>query len=92
MARTKMPVRILAHHAGVSMGFYGTSHHAVEDFAITRSMAHMTVVSAADGNAVSGLLRATIDILGPVYIRIGRGVENTVYDRYYDRNLREGST
>jgi transketolase len=55
-------------------------------------MAHMTVVSAADGNAVRGLLRATIDILGPVYIRIGRGVENTVYDRYYDRNLREGST
>jgi transketolase len=79
MAYPKMPVRILAHHAGVSMGFYGTSHHAVEDFAITRSMAHMTVVSAADGNAVRGLLRATIDIPGPVYIRIGRGAEKTVY-------------
>lgn len=79
MAYTKMPVRVLAHHAGISMGFYGTSHHAVEDLAITRAMAHMTVVSAADGNAVRGLLRATVDVPGPVYIRIGRGAEKQVY-------------
>jgi len=80
MAYTRMPVRIMAHHAGISMGFYGTSHHAVEDFAITRAMAGMTVVSAADGNAIRGLLRATIDLPGPVYIRIGRGAEKTVYE------------
>lgn len=80
MAYTKMPVRILAHHAGISMGFYGTSHHAVEDLAITRAMANMTVVSAADGNAVRGLLRATVDVPGPVYIRIGRGAEKPVYE------------
>ncbi|MBV1688902.1 transketolase family protein [Novosphingobium sp. G106] len=79
MAYTKLPVRILAHHAGVSMGFYGTSHHAVEDLAIMRAMANMTVVSAADGNATRGLLRATADIPGPVYIRIGRGAEKPVY-------------
>lgn len=80
MAYTRMPVRILAHHAGISMGFYGTSHHAVEDLAITRAMAHMTVVCAADGNAIRGLLRATVDIAGPVYLRIGRGAEKTVYE------------
>lgn len=79
MAYTRMPVRVLAHHAGISMGFYGTSHHAVEDLAITRAIAHMTVVSAADGNAVRGLLRATVDVPGPVYIRIGRGAEKPVY-------------
>jgi transketolase len=80
MAYTGMPVRILAHHAGISMGFYGTSHHAVEDLAITRAMAGITVVSAADGNAVRGMLRSTIDLPGPVYIRIGRGAEKTVYE------------
>ena len=80
MAYTKMKVRILAHHAGISMGFYGTSHHAVEDIAITRAMGNMTVVSAADGNAIRGLIRATIDVDGPVYIRIGRGAEKPVYD------------
>ena len=80
MAYTAMPVRILAHHAGISMGFYGTSHHAVEDLAVVRAMAGMTLVSAADGNAIRGLLRATIDQAGPVYIRIGRGAEKPVYD------------
>ena len=26
-----MPVRILGHHSGMSLGFYGTSHHSLED-------------------------------------------------------------
>lgn len=80
LAYTGMKVRILAHHAGISMGFYGTSHHAVEDIAVTRAMGNMTVVSAADGNAICGLIRQTMDVDGPVYIRIGRGAEKTVYD------------
>jgi transketolase len=80
LAYTKMKVRVIAHHAGISMGFYGTSHHAVEDIAVTRAMGNMTVVSAADGNAIRGLLRATVDVDGPVYIRIGRGAEKPVYD------------
>ena len=79
LAYPRMPVRILAHHAGISMGFYGTSHHAVEDIAITRSMANMTVASPCDAAAVRGVLRATVDVDGPVYIRLGRGVEPVVY-------------
>ena len=31
LAYPGLPVRILAHHAGISLGFYGTSHHATED-------------------------------------------------------------
>ncbi|MDO7842168.1 transketolase family protein [Sphingomonas immobilis] len=84
LAYTKMKVRILAHHAGISMGFYGTSHHAVEDIAVTRAMGNMTVVSAADGNAIRGLIRTTIDLDGPVYIRIGRGAEKQVYAQIPD--------
>ena len=80
LAYPRMKVRVIAHHAGISMGFYGTSHHAVEDIAITRSMGNMTVVSACDGAAVRGLIRATVDIDGPVYLRIGRGAEKPVYD------------
>jgi len=80
VAYTKMKVRVLSHHAGIATGFYGTSHHAVEDIAVTRAMGNMTVVSAADGNAIRGLIRATVDVDGPVYIRIGRGAEKPIYD------------
>ncbi|MCK9541539.1 MAG: hypothetical protein M0R03_05845, partial [Novosphingobium sp.] len=80
LAYTGMKVRVIAHHAGIAMGFYGTSHHAVEDIAVTRAMGNMTVVSAADGNAIRGLIRTTVDVDGPVYIRVGRGAEKPVYD------------
>jgi transketolase len=79
LAYPAMQVRVLAHHAGIAMGFYGTSHHAVEDLAITRAIAGMTVCSAADAAATRAILRATIDLDGPVYIRLGRGRERPVY-------------
>jgi len=79
MAYPAMPVRVLAHHAGISFGFYGTSHHATEDIAITRAMAGMTVVAPCDSNATRALLRATVDTPGPVYFRLGRGRERDVY-------------
>lgn len=80
LAYPGLPVRVLAHHAGISMGFYGTSHHAVEDLAVTRAIGNLTVVSAADGLAIRSLIRQTVDVDGPVYIRIGRGAEKPVYD------------
>jgi transketolase len=84
LAYTGMKVRILAHHAGISMGFYGTSHHAVEDVALTRAIANLTVVSPCDGLAIRGMLRATLDVAGPVYMRIGRGAEKDVYHHVPD--------
>lgn len=80
LAYPAMMVRILAHHAGIAMGFYGTSHHAIEDIAITRSMSGMTVAAAADAASTRAILRATVDTDGPVYIRLGRGREKAVYD------------
>ena len=80
LAYTKMKVRVIAHHAGIAMGFYGTSHHAVEDIAVTRAIGNMTVVSPCDGAAVRGVIRSTLDVDGPVYIRIGRGAEKVVYE------------
>jgi transketolase len=79
MAYPEMPVRILAHHSGISFGFYGTSHHATEDIAITRSMAGMTVMAPCDSRAIRAALRATVDHPGPIYFRLGRGREFDVY-------------
>jgi transketolase len=80
LAYPEMPVRVLAHHAGIAMGFYGTSHHAVEDIAILRSMAQMTVVAPCDAASTRALLRDTVDHPGPVYFRLGRGREKPVYE------------
>ena len=80
MAYTQLPVRVFAHHAGISMGFYGTSHHAVEDIAIVRAIAGMTMLAPCDAASTRACIRATLDISGPVYVRAGRGSERDVHD------------
>ncbi len=79
LAYPRRKVRVLAHHAGIAMGFYGTSHHATEDIALTRAIAGLTVVSPCDANSTRALLRATVDTDGPVYVRLGRGSEREVH-------------
>ena len=76
----RLPVRILAHHAGIAMGFYGSSHHATEDLAILRSFAEMTVFGTVDPYLAEAALRASVHYPGPIYFRLGRGREKPVYD------------
>ena len=79
LAYPGLPVRILAHHAGIAIGFYGTSHHATEDLGLMRSIANMTVVCPCDATATEAALRQTADLPGPVYFRLGRGRDEDVY-------------
>lgn len=74
-----MPVRILGHHSGMSLGFYGTSHHSLEDLGIMRTIAGLTVVCAADANQLRAILRASLGHPLPMYIRLGRGRDPQVY-------------
>ncbi|MCW2994714.1 MAG: transketolase [Conexibacter sp.] len=75
-----LPVRLIGHHAGIALGFYGTSHHATEDLAIMRSIPGLSVVAPADAAELAAALRATVDHPGPIYFRLGRGREPRVYE------------
>ncbi|WP_448955508.1 transketolase family protein [Labrys neptuniae] len=80
VAYCRQPVRLIGHHTGISLGFYGTSHHATEDIAIMRSIANLAVVSTADGPAFAAALKATVDYPLPIYFRIARGHDPVVYE------------
>lgn len=80
VAYSALPVRLIGHHAGIALGFYGTSHHATEDLAIMRSISGLTVVAPADGPQLAAAIRASVDHPQPIYFRIGRGQEPIVYD------------
>ncbi len=75
-----VPVKILASHAGTSFGQAGSTHHAIIDLAVARSLPHMTVMCPADGAEAYKLVKASYDIPGPVYIRINRGFDAVVYE------------
>ncbi|OMH37969.1 transketolase family protein [Motiliproteus sp. MSK22-1] len=74
------PVRLIGHHSGISMGFYGTSHHATEDLAIMRSIPDLTVINPADSASLAAAIRASVDHPHPIYFRMSRGQEPEVYE------------
>jgi transketolase len=76
---TRLPVRFVARLSGLAMGFFGTTHHAVEDIAIARSITNLTVVAPSDERSAVALLRSTVDLPGPVFFRVSEGAAGDVY-------------
>jgi transketolase len=79
IAYANLPVRICVTHSGISLGQAGPSHHSIEDVSVMRAIASMVVVAPADGVATAMALEAIKDHPGPVYMRLSRAVEATVY-------------
>jgi len=77
----RLNCKIIATHGGTSFGPAGTTHHATEDLAITRSMANLVLIVPADGRETANAVKACVHWDGPVYIRIGRGFEPLVYEK-----------
>jgi transketolase len=75
----RLPVRLIGHHSGIALGFYGTSHHATEDMGILRTMANMTIVAPADPAALRAAVHASASHPGPMYLRLSRGRDSPVY-------------
>lgn len=74
-----LPVRVCVTHSGISLGPAGPSHHSIEDISILRSIANMTVIAPADGISTAMAIQAIKDYDRPVYMRLSRAVEPTVY-------------
>jgi len=57
--------------SGISLGVSGGTHHAIEDIATMRSFAGMTVIVPADVDEAYKATVYSLQIDGPVYIRLG---------------------
>src|SRR3954454_22773705 len=75
IAYANQRVVIGAAASGISLGVAGGPHHALEDLALMRSFPHMTVIVPADVDEAYQATLATLDIDGPVYMRLGGRVE-----------------
>jgi transketolase len=71
VAYANQRVVIGAAASGISLGVAGGTHHALEDLALMRSLPNMTVIVPADVNEAYRATLATLDIDGPVYLRLG---------------------
>ena len=65
-------VKIGATHAGITVGEDGATHQCNEDLALMRTIPGMTIINPADATEAYAAVEATINYVGPVYLRFGR--------------------
>jgi transketolase len=68
----KANVKIVGSGAGLAYATLGSSHEAIEDMAVMRSIPNMAVLAPADAEDIKLALRLSVDHKGPVYIRMAR--------------------
>lgn len=76
-------VKIVASHAGVTVGEDGGSHQSLEDVAVMRVIPHMTVIVPADAMETSQVIEAVAEHRGPCYVRVGRTKVPVLYGPEY---------
>lgn len=69
----RLPVRVVGIGGGYAYGHAGPTHYALEDLAIARTQPGMTILAPADPAQARSVVRATMDLPGPAYLRIGKG-------------------
>lgn len=91
IAYTRLNVKIVVTHAGITTGEDGASHQANEDIAIMRALPNMTVIVPADAIETEKAVRATAKFYGPVYLRLSRPKTPLVYQSSdYDFQIGKG--
>lgn len=71
-------VKIVATHAGITVGPDGASHQALEDIALMRVLPDMNIIVPCDGPQTAEAIRAAAAKPGPFYIRLGRSKVPTI--------------
>ncbi len=69
---SRLNVKLVATHCGITVGEDGASHQALEDIALMRVLPAMTVIAPADGFETWQAINAAVEYEGPVYVRLGR--------------------
>ena len=70
-------VKVVGSSSGVGQSHLGSTHQAVEDIALMRTIPHMVILNPGDPFEVEMCLRKAVEHKGPVYIRMPRqGLEN----------------
>ena len=85
-----LDVVLLGAGAGMSYGILSSTHFALIDVAITRTLPNFSIFSPADEQEAILGTRSFKDHKGPGYIRIGQRVEPVVYSEPYDFKFGQG--
>ncbi|MBU0548662.1 MAG: transketolase family protein [Candidatus Omnitrophica bacterium] len=74
-------VKIVATHAGITVGPDGASHQAIEDIALMRVLANMNIIVPCDAPQTADAIIVALNTPGPFYIRLGRSKVPTIENK-----------
>ncbi|CDJ98979.1 Transketolase C-terminal section [Microbacterium sp. C448] len=84
-----LPVKIIGTHGGL-VGNGGSTHYAVEDLTLMGALTNMTVTSIGDPLMVGEVLRQSMTMTGPLYIRLAVGKKDKVLYEPGTQDIRIG--
>jgi len=92
LSQPRLNVKIVATHGGITVGEDGSSHHAIEDLALSCALPGFTVVVPADAIEAAEAVRMAANTYGPFYIRLSRPKTPLVYPEDYHLTLGKAVT
>ncbi len=85
-----VPVRLIGNGGGLVYAPLGSTHLALEDISLMRSLPNMTIVCPADAEEMARLMMQTTEYPGPVYIRLAKGYDPVVSKEEYRLKIGSG--
>lgn len=83
LSQTRLDVKVVATHAGITVGEDGASHQAIEDLALYCALPGFTVVVPSDAIEAAGAVKVAAATYGPFYVRLSRPATPLVHDEGY---------
>ena len=74
----KLPVKLIGNGGGLVYAPLGPTHQAIEDISILRTLPNMSIIAPCDAIEMEKLIRDTVSLKGPLYVRIARGGEEII--------------
>ena len=86
-----LPVKIVGVGAGLTYGAAGPTHHAIEDIAVMNCLPNMTIFCPGDTLETAAAVKASMDLSGPCYLRLGKSGEPPVHSGFnFDFSVGKG--
>ncbi|MEL7059116.1 MAG: transketolase C-terminal domain-containing protein [Acidobacteriota bacterium] len=73
-------VRLIANGGGMVYAPLGPTHQAIDDLALLRALPNLTILAPCDAEEMARLMPQTVEVPGPVYIRLAKGHDPIVSD------------
>ncbi len=75
VALHSLPVKLIGAGGGLVYAPLGPTHQAIDDFALMRAIPGMAVTAPSDAAEATDVVRASMALKGPLYLRLGKGGE-----------------